>query len=46
MTSRSIDVSQKHFLSESLAVSSIDSHESTRPVFFPSVDLRFESSSI
>ena len=36
MTSRSLDVSQKRFLSESLAVSSIDSYESTRPVFFPS----------
>jgi len=45
MTSQSLDVSQQRFLSESLAVSSIDSCESTRPVFFPSVDLRFESSS-
>jgi len=45
MTSRSFDVGQKRFLSESLAVSYIDSNESTRPVFFPSVDLRFESSS-
>jgi len=45
MTSRSLDVNQKSFLSESFAVSSIDPFESTRTVFFPSVDLRFESSS-
>ncbi len=45
MTSSSLDVSQKSFLSESFAVSPIDSYESTRTVFFPSVDLRFESSS-
>ncbi|MFH1977293.1 MAG: hypothetical protein ABIJ52_17355 [Pseudomonadota bacterium] len=45
MTSPSLNENQKRFLSESLAVSSIDSYESTRPVLFPSVDLRFESSS-
>jgi len=45
MTSISIDVRQKSFSSEKLAVPSIDSFESSRTVFFPSADLRFESSS-
>jgi integrase/recombinase XerD len=45
MTSISIDVRQKSFLSEKLAVPSTDSFESSRTVFFPSADLRFESSS-
>ena len=45
MTSLSLNENQKRFLSESLPVSSFNSSESTRPVLFPSVDLRFESSS-
>lgn len=45
MTSLSLDENQKRFLSESLAVSSFNSSENTRPVLFPSVDIRFESSS-
>jgi integrase/recombinase XerD len=45
MTGRGLDVSQKSFLSESFAVSPIESYKSTRTLFFPSVDLRFESSS-
>ena len=46
MTNLSLDENQKRFLPESLPVSSfINSSENTRPVLFPSVDLRFESSS-
>ena len=44
MISRRLDVSQTSILSESFAVPSIDSFESTRAVFYPSVELRFESS--
>jgi hypothetical protein len=45
MTSRSLDLHQTSISSKSIAVSSIDSFESTRTVSFPSVDFRFESSS-
>jgi len=45
MTSRSLDLHQTSISSRSFAVSSIDSFVSTRAASFPSVDLRFESSS-
>ena len=44
MIIRSLGVSQTSILSESFAVSSIDSFESTRTVFPPSIELRSESS--
>ena len=43
MTSTSLDVSQPSILSESIAVSSIDSFESIRTVIYPSIELRSES---
>ncbi|MCX5814615.1 MAG: tyrosine-type recombinase/integrase [Proteobacteria bacterium] len=45
MTSSSLDLHQTSISSRRFVVSSIDSFESARTISFPSVDLRFESSS-